>query len=264
MYTNEKTDGTVQSKDGTAIAFDRAGAGPPIILVDGAMCYRGAGPTWPLAAELIADFTVYTYDRRGRAASTDTQPWAIERELDDLEALITEAGGKAYVYGISSGAVLALGAALRGAPITKLVLFEPPLPADPLLNPVRELPSILDEMVRAGRRGEAVERFQTAVGIPAEMIAGMRNSPYRPALEAIAHTLVYDTTIAGSIPPAQLSSVGIATLVVDSGASTPWLRETTQALVEHLPDAQHLSLFGHFHDVDPKLLAPAIREFLVG
>jgi pimeloyl-ACP methyl ester carboxylesterase len=263
MHTNEKTEDTLASTDGTAITFDRTGDGPAIILVDGAMCYRGAGPTWPLAAELSADFTVYTYDRRGRGASADTQPWAVERELEDLEALL-DVAGEAFVYGISSGAILALGAALRAAPITKLVLFEPPLPADPSLNPVRDLPSKLDELVRAGRRGEAVELFQTAVGIPAEMIAGRRDSPYRPALEAIAHTLVYDTTIAGSIPLARLSAVGIPTLVVDSGASTPWLRDTTRALVEHLPDAQHLSLFGNFHDVDPQLLAPVIKDFLVG
>lgn len=253
----------ITSKDNTSIAFDQAGTGPALVLVDGAMCYRGAGPTWPLAAELVSAFTVYTYDRRGRGESGDTLPWVIERELEDLEALISYTGEEVFVYGISSGAILALGAALRGAPISKLVLFEPPLPADPGQNPVRELPSILDSVVSSGRRGDAVELFQTAAGVPAEMIAGMRNSPYRPMLEAIAHTLVYDTTITSSISHEQLGTISLPTLVVDSGASTPWLHDTAKAIVERMPDARHLSLFGRFHDVDPEILAPIIKEFLV-
>src|SRR6185436_14509592 len=120
----------VISKDGTRIGFDREGQGPPVVLVDGAMCYRGSGPMKPLAAKLAPHFTVFTYDRRGRGESGDTQPWSIEREVEDIAALVREAGQPVYLYGISSGAVLALEAADRGVPIRKLALYEAPLMVD--------------------------------------------------------------------------------------------------------------------------------------
>jgi pimeloyl-ACP methyl ester carboxylesterase len=117
---------TVKSKDGTIIAFDRQGSGPPLILVDGAMGSRAGGPS-ELAALLSKDLTVYTYDRRGRNESTDTQPYSVQREIEDIEALVDEGGGSAFVYGISSGAALALEATARlGGKVRGLALFEPP------------------------------------------------------------------------------------------------------------------------------------------
>src|SRR5262249_12365626 len=95
--------GTTRSADGTLIAHEKCGAGPPLVLVDGAVCHRASGPSRPLAARLAGSFTVYAYDRRGRGESGDTAPYAPEREIEDLIAVIEAAGGQADVYGISSG-----------------------------------------------------------------------------------------------------------------------------------------------------------------
>ena len=122
--------GTLHSSDGTPIAYETAGDGPPVILVDGALCYRASGPSAPLAALLAEHFTVFTYDRRGRGESGDTAPYAVEREVEDIAALIDEAGGSACVYGISSGAALALEAANRGLGIERLVVYEAPFIVD--------------------------------------------------------------------------------------------------------------------------------------
>ncbi len=164
--------GKVLSKDGTGIAFDRSGEGPAIILVDGALCYRAFGPMVPLAALLARRFTVFTYDRRGRGASGDTAPFAKEREIEDLEALIAEAGGSAFVSGISSGAVLSLEAAAHGLAITKLVLYEPPFIIDGSRPPLPEdYKAQLTRMIASSRGGDAVALFMTQVGA--------RSSPVR-------------------------------------------------------------------------------------
>src|SRR5947209_15976870 len=189
----------VVSKDGTRIAFDRHGEGQPIILVVGAFNERSTGT--PLATFLAPHFAAYTYDRRGRGDSGDTAPYAVEREIDDLAALIAEAGGSAAVFGYSSGANLALQAAASGLPITKLALYEAPYLVDHNGQQPRTHPNHaaqLSELIAAGRRGDAVEYFQQQmVGIPEEVVVQMRRAPFRPALEAIAHTLVYDATILG-------------------------------------------------------------------
>src|SRR2546421_9569970 len=173
----------VISKDGTPIAFDQSGHGPPIILVAGATATRLA------EASLAAHFTVFAYDRRGRGESGDTAPYAVEREVEDLDALITEAGGSAFVFGHSSGAVLALEAArLLPSKITKLALYEPPFIIDDSRPPLpQDAAAHLTRLVSSGRRGEAVEYFMTQVGLPAEMIAQMRHSPMWPGQEAVAH-----------------------------------------------------------------------------
>lgn len=181
---------TVTSADATTIAFERSGEGTPVIVVGGALNDRSTGA--PLAAHLASDFTVYTYDRRGRGDSGDTRPYAVEREVEDLAALITEAGGKAFVYGVSSGAILALEAAASGLPITKLALLEPPYTiTEARPNASENFAARLAELTSAGRRGEAVEYFMTkTVGLPDEAVAGARNSPMWAGLEAMAHTLV--------------------------------------------------------------------------
>ncbi len=259
----------VISKDGTAIAFVRSGKGSPIILVGGALADRSADA--PLAALLAQHFTVFNYDRRGRGESGDTAPYAVEREVEDLEALIIEAGGSAFVVGGSSGAVLALEAA-RKLPITKLALYEPPFIVDDSRPPLpADYVAQLIELISSGRRGDAVEFFMTkAVGVPAEFVAQMQNAPMWPALEAAAHTLVYDGTIMGDtmsgspLPVKQWASVTVPTLVMDGGASPAWARNAVQALADALPDAQRRTLEGQTHIVAPEALAPVLEEFFMG
>lgn len=185
----------VTSKDRTSIAFDRLGDGPPVILVGGGSVDRSANA--PLAAVLAPHFTVFNYDRRGRGDSGDTTPYSVEREVEDIRALIVEAGGSAFVYGTSSGAALALEAASRGLPIAKLALWEPPFIGDDSRpRPPADTARIFTEMVSAGRRGDAVEYFLAkVVGLPAEFVAEARKAPWWPAQEALAHTLAYDATI---------------------------------------------------------------------
>jgi pimeloyl-ACP methyl ester carboxylesterase len=254
--------GTVRSADGTSIAFERTGTGPALILVDAAACFRGFGPMGALAALLASQFTVFTYDRRGRGESGDTAPYAVDREVDDLQALIGAAGGSAMVYGFSSGAMLGLHAAARGLAIPRLALLEPPFEVDRPGAPP-DLAAELSGLVAADRRGDAVERFQTAIGVPAEMIAGMRQSPSWPALEALAHTLVYDLTITASLSAARLSTITTATLVIDSEASDAGLRSSAQKVCDALPNGRRRSLKGQWHGVSAEDLAPALAEFFI-
>ncbi len=177
----------VVSNDGTTLAFDQSGEGPAIILVVGAFNDRATGA--PLARFLERHFTVFNYDRRGRGESGDTAPYAIEREIEDLDALIAQAGGSAFVFGYSSGATLALRAAAHGLAISRLALYDPP----PSGSRAGQIAPQLAELIAADRRGDAVELFQTeAVGIPAAVVAQLRNAPFRPYLEKMAHTLVYE------------------------------------------------------------------------
>jgi pimeloyl-ACP methyl ester carboxylesterase len=255
---------SVTSKDGTTIAFERLGAGPPLIVVVGAFNDRSTGA--PLAAHLAPHLTVFNYDRRGRGDSGDTAPYAVEREIEDLQALITEAGGAAAVFGYSSGAVLALKAAARGLPITKLALYDTPLlvddgqPRAPVDHPAR-----LAALIAAGRRGDAVEYFQTnIVGLPAEVVARLRQAPFRPALEAMAPTLVYEATILGDgrVAAQLAAAVAAPTLVIAGEASFPFMTVTARALVAALPHGQARSLEGQTHDIVPAVLAPVLAEFL--
>ena len=258
---------TVHSKDDTPIAFDRVGRGPLVILVGGALSDRSAGA--PIAGLLSQRFTVITFDRRGRGDSGDAATYAVEREVEDLGALVAEADGAASVFGHSSGAVLALEGAVRGLPITKLALYEPPFIVDdsrPLLP--EDYERRLTELISSGRRGDAVELFMTAaVGVPPEMVAQMRTSPIWPAMEALAHTLPYDGAIMGDTMdgnPASMkrwTSVTVSTLAMDGGASPEWARNAVRALVEVLPDAQHLTLEGQTHAADPEVVAPALERF---
>jgi len=160
--------------------------------------FNDRSTTAPLAKVLEPRFTVLNYDRRGRGDSSDTAPYSVEREIEDLGALINEAGGSSAVFGYSSGANLALKAAASGLAITKLALYEPPFQVDESRpRPPADLPEQLTKLVSAGRRGDAVELYQTkAVGIPEEVVAQLRHAPFRPGLEAIAHTLIYDACLA--------------------------------------------------------------------
>lgn len=259
---------TARSGDGTAIAFERIGEGPPLILVDGALCHRTMGPSRRLAALLAQQFTVFTYDRRGRGASGDTAPYGVEREIDDLRALIDEAGGSASVWGISSGAALALEATRRGVAITKLVLYEAPFIVDDSRSRIpADIVSQLTALVAADRRGDAVRLFLRHMGAPAIVIALMRLLPLWTKLTRIAHTLPYDMTIlapyqAGRpLPADRWSHVRIPTLVMVGGKSPAWFHHSMQALADVLPNASHRVVEGQTHNVKAKSLAPLLKEF---
>jgi|SRR5688572_11684163 pimeloyl-ACP methyl ester carboxylesterase len=254
----------VSSSDGTSIAFDRTGEGRPVILVCGGSTDRMANA--PLAALLGRDFTVFNYDRRGRGDSGDTAPYAVEREVEDLEAVINEAGGSAFVFGTSSGAALALEGAASGLAVTKLALWEPPYVPEGGPRPPADTASTFTELVAAGRRGDAVEFFMTkVVGLPPEFAAQARNAPFWASQEALAHTLAYDATIMGdySLPSERAASVKVPTLVLDGGASFDWMSETARALADTIPDGQHRTLEGQTHDVASDVLAPVLKEFFV-
>src|SRR5215469_14533598 len=221
----------VQSADGTIIAYDQVGSGPALILVDGALGYRAFGFMEPLAAKLSPHFTVITYDRRGRGESTDTQPFDLEREIEDIEALIDEAGGEAFLYGISSGAALALEATIElGHKVKKLALYEAPYDSDDARKlAFKTYRGQLEEVLAAGRPGDALGLFMLFVGMPPEHLEGARRQPMWPMWEAVAHTLPYDAAAMGddgSVPTEKAASVTVPTLVMDGSASFPFMYTT--------------------------------------
>jgi pimeloyl-ACP methyl ester carboxylesterase len=252
----------VTSKDGTTIAYDRSGTGPAVILVCGGSVDHTSNA--PLAALLAEHFTVFNYHRRGRGASGDTAPYAVAREVEDIDAVITAAGGSARLFGTSSGAGLALEAAARGLAITKLALWEPPYILDPTGRPPADQVERYHAFIAADRRGDAVEYFMAkVVGLPAEFVAFARSQPWWPAQEALAHTLAYDATIMGdySLPVKRAASIKAPTLVIAGSASFPFMRETAQALTNALPNGRTRILEGQEHNVAADVLAPVLVEF---
>ena len=254
---------TVVSADGTQIAFDRSGSGPPLLLVEPAGHFRGFSAFDGLAPLLTGAFTVYRYDRRGRGASGDTPPYAPEREVDDLAALIAEAGDPARVYGYSSGALLALHTAAQTAAIERMVLLEPPLQEDDAVRP-DPLTGELAELVAAGRNEDAVDRFHRAIGVPDEIVDGMRDTPAFEAMTAIAPTLVYDCILSDATTPQLLGSVTVPTLVLDSEGSSDDLTGWAARVAARLPNGSHRSLPGEWHGVPDETLAPVVIDFLGG
>jgi alpha-beta hydrolase superfamily lysophospholipase len=252
---------TVTSKDGTTIAFDRVGSGPPVVFVCGASVARGSNAQ--LAELLATDLTVFNIDRRGRGDSTDTPPYAIEREVEDIAAVIEAAGGSASVWGSSSGGALALIAADRGLPISRLALWEPPFVPEGFPKPPPDQVEQYETMIAEGRRGDAVEYFMTkVVGMPAEFAAQARSQPWWGATEAIAHTLSYDARIMRSMEdPAPLAARVQAPTLVVAGTIVPWMSVAANALADALPNGEVRILEGQSHDVDPNLLAPVLKEF---
>jgi pimeloyl-ACP methyl ester carboxylesterase len=252
----------VTSRDGTTIAFDRLGDGPPVILVCGGSTDRMANQG--LAAELAGDFTVYNYDRRGRGDSGDTPPYAVEREVEDIAAVIDAAGGSAHLYGTSSGAALAMEAAASGLPVGKLAMWEPPYRLDGRPDLPADTASVYRDLVAAGRRGDAVEYFMAkVVGLPPEFVAGARRAPFWAQQEALAHTLAYDAEIMGDygMPVERAKAVRVPTTVINGGASFGFMGETADALAKLIPNAQRRTLDGQRHDVDPAVLAAALKQF---
>jgi pimeloyl-ACP methyl ester carboxylesterase len=261
---------TVPSKDGTPIAFEQTGEGPAIILAGGAIQHRSIDPqTAKLAAFLAQDFSVFHYDRRGRGDSGDTLPYAVEREIEDLEALINEAGGAAFVFGMSSGAALALQAATRlGYKIKKLALYEAPYNSEASARQDwQEYTKQLRELLAADRRGEAVALFMKLVGMPASQLEGMQHADVWPMFEAVAPTLAYDAAAMGedaSAPTELAARVAVPALVMDGGASDAFMHDTAMALANAIPNAQRRTLEGQTHNVPPDVLAPVLAEFFAG
>jgi pimeloyl-ACP methyl ester carboxylesterase len=255
----------VTSRDGTTIAFDRLGDGPPVVLVCGGSTDRTANAG--LAAELATDFTVYNYDRRGRGDSGDTPPYAVQREVEDIAAVIEAAGGSANLYGTSSGAALAMEAAASGLPVVKLAMWEPPYSVGGRPDLPTDTASIYRELVAAGRRGDAVEYFMAkVVGLPPDFVAGARQAPFWAQQEALAHTLAYDATIMGDygVPMERAKAVPVPTIVIDGSASFGFLGETADALAALIPNARRRTLEGQQHNVDPAVLARVLKEFFAG
>ena len=251
---------TVTSADGTVLAFDQLGSGPPLILVAGASCDRAVGTA--VAAALAERFTVLNYDRRGRGDSTDTAPYAVDREIEDLEVLVSAAGGTATVVGLSSGAALAAHAVASGVPVNHLVMWEPPFRLDPEgQRQTEDYNARLATLLGEGDRGGALELFMRMVGVPEPAIAGMRQSPYWALGEGLAPTLAYDAAVmGGGAPPGVLRDVQAPTLVLAGGASPAWMRESARAAAEAIPGARFEVLEGQTHDVAADVLAAAVGE----
>ncbi len=247
----------VTSADGTPIAYETAGSGRPIVFTAGA--FNDHTRLAPLAAALAGDFTVVSYDRRARGASGDTRPYAIDREVEDLAAVLDRVGGPAAVFGYSSGAVLALYAATT-LPITHLFLYEAPFAVGGTPRNA-DLPARLDALVRAGRPGDAVALFQTeGIGLPPEVVAQIRQSPMWPALEAIAQSTVYDATITTELatPTPAMAAVRVPTLVLTGAGTWPAL---TRAARE-LPLGRHVEVpGGENHDLPVAATAAEVRSF---
>lgn len=259
---------TVTSKDGTRIAFDQWGAGPVVILVDGALQYRAFDQGMAELANLLSQhFTVIHYDRRGRGDSTDAQPYELEREIEDIEAIIDETGGVASLYGISSGAALAMEAAIKlGDKVSRLAMYEAPYNDDEAArqdwkNYVNQLQKLLD----ADRKGDAVGLFMMLVGASPEDVEEIRQTPMWPLWESIGHTLAYDHIAAlgeeAAVPSERAAAVAMPALVMDGAASFPFMHTTAVALANAMPDGQHRTLEGQTHEVSAEALAPVLIEF---
>lgn len=254
---------TVTSNDGTVLAIDRAGEGPPIVLVCGGSVDRTSNAG--LASELAASHTVLNYDRRGRGDSGDTAPYAVEREIEDIAAMLDAAGASAHLFGSSSGAALALEAAAAGLPIEQLALWEPPFIPEGEPRPPADTAETYRTLVGEDRRGDAVEYFMSkVVGLPPQFIEQAKASPFWGQQEALAHTLAYDATIMGdySLPAERAKAVAVPTLVLAGDASFPWMSVTAAALAETIPQGEVQILEGQSHDVAPAVLAEAMTAFL--
>jgi pimeloyl-ACP methyl ester carboxylesterase len=256
----------VQSKDGTTIAYTRSGSGPALILIDGALCSRGFGPSPKLAPLLAQHFTVIADDRRGRGESGDVQPYAPAREVEDIAALIRAAGGSASLVGLSSGGALALEAAAAGLAVDKVVAYEPPYVDDAGNRGGAAYAGQLARLLASGSRGGAVTYFmKDMVGVPAPFVLVMRLMPWIwRKLEAVAHTLPYDAAVMTEfrIPRARLASIATPVLIMNGSKTDLRLKEAARAISETVPGARFRELAGQTHNVKPDVLMPAVVEYL--
>lgn len=255
----------VISKDGTSIAYEKSGSGEPLILIDGALCYRSFGPMKKFASLLSNNFTVYWYDRRGRGDSGDSPNYSPDREVEDIEALINEAGRPAFLLGLSSGAALAIRAAEKKLNIKKMALYEPPYVWDknsgkPAVDHEAELKKIL----ATGNRSKAVKYFMvTMVGAPAIAAFIMQLMPMWKKLKGVAHTLPYDSAIMGnwSVPEERVSSIAIPALVSGGGKSPANLQDPVKLIAKLLPNGTLKILEGQTHNIKAEVLIPVVLDF---
>ncbi|HTE13011.1 MAG TPA: alpha/beta hydrolase [Chitinophagaceae bacterium] len=260
----EKAMHTTISADGTSLAYNSHGSGPALVLVDGAFCSRNFGPMLKLAPVLAEQFTVYAYDRRARGDSGDTKPYAVEREIEDLQAMIQVAGGSAFLFGISSGAILCIRAVAAGLNIPRLALLEPPYVGNKNGRRPADAKRQLDQLLHAGNSNGAVKFYlRKVIGVPAIVPFILRLTPNWSKMKANAGSLPYDTAVCGdfTVTKAQVSTVTVPTLVIDSKKSPDTLRNAVRDLVEILPDGQRMSLAGSAHAVPPRTLAPVLANF---
>jgi len=253
----------VISKDGTRIAYERLGSGPPVILVDGALCSRAFGPMPKIAELLKQHFTVYLYDRRGRGESGDTPPHAKAREVEDLEALIGAAGGSVYAVGLSSGAALALETAVGTSSIKKLAVYEPPYMVDDARFAEIDHQGKLEALVAAGQRGAAVKYFMRMVNVPAPVVFMMplMRGIWRQ-LQAVAHTLPYDMAVMGNWQiPGRFAKLATPTLAMYGSKTQTRLKRALEDLVKLLPSVRQQVLPKQTHNVNADVLVPALVAF---
>jgi pimeloyl-ACP methyl ester carboxylesterase len=254
----------VRSADGTRIAYERHGEGLPVVVIGGIFCDRQRMAE--LADGLAEYFSVVNYDRRGRGESGDTAPYAVDREIEDLAALIDAVGGSAMVYGHSSGAGLALRAVAAGLRVTRLVLHEPPYgPEDAESRASAEsLARRVRTAVAADRCGDAIAEFFRVLGLSPGVVEALRTNP---AMLAVARTMPYDFEVmgdftGGTIPEALVRSIDVPTLVLAGGVSAGFLRSTAERIASLLPQGTLAILEGHDHDAPGEVVAPVVTEFL--
>jgi pimeloyl-ACP methyl ester carboxylesterase len=256
----------VTSKDGTEIAFSTAGKGPTLVIVSGALSSRALLGDNTLVDRLAEHFTVYTYDRRGRGESTDISPYAVAREIEDLDALIAHAGDSVYVYGVSSGAALAMhaAAALGPSKVTRLAIYEPPYGQDPAAFAKQK--QGVGERVKSGKPGDAAAFFLTAIGTPRDVLDGMKRSGQWDAIAKLDYTLAYDFEILGdgAIPETTARSITVPALVMTGEKSMPFMHPTADRIVKLMPDARRKTLAGQTHQAQGDAVAPALITFFTG
>jgi pimeloyl-ACP methyl ester carboxylesterase len=261
------TTASVVSRDGTRITYDRVGSGPPLILVSGALGLRKSSFVQPWVKALAQHFTVYNYDRRGRGDSGDAKSYTVQQEIEDLAAMSQAAGGAPFVWGISSGAALALEAAAAGVPMAKLAAYEPPyMVGDVDRRPDADYEERMKALVAGGRRDEAVKYFMRTVGVPGLVVAIMRLFPFWKDMRAAAHTLPYDAAVMGGfrLPTERLARIHTSTVVMSGENSPPALRTGAEATARAVPGAQLRVLAKQNHGVKAAALAPALRETFLG
>lgn len=252
-----------RSTDGTQIAFEKVGHGPALVIVGGALSHRAGGK--PLAGTLMDHFTVYTYDRRGRGESGDTQPYAVDREIEDLAAIIEQAGDKAFLYGVSSGAALALqGAAKLGpARVPKLAIYEVPYGQDE--RDFREQKDRIHQLVKTGKPGDAAAFFFSAIGTPPPVLDDMKRAPEWEAIKKLDFTLSYDYAVLGDgNVPETVKQITVPTLVMVGEKAMDFMRPAADRIAELIPNAQRKTIKGQGHQAAPETMAPVLVEFFGG
>jgi pimeloyl-ACP methyl ester carboxylesterase len=268
MTTTSTTTRFATSPDGTPIAYESVGQGPAVVIVEGALCHRAMGGYRELAPSLSERFTVTGYDRRGRGESgPGASAYAVQREVEDLVAVLEAVGPDVSVFAASSGAALALETARQGVPMKALAAYEAPFIVDHTHAPNDpDLPERIEALVAADRRGEAVKTFMKVVGAPAPMVALMPLFPVWKGLKAVAHTLPHDFRIvlphqqAEPLPVGYYASVAVPTVVIAGGKSPQYLRNAQAAIAEQVPGARLETLPGQTHMIRAKATAPVLVE----